>query len=63
VSFQPYDLRHAWAVRAIYSPKIGTSMAAKSMGHSVQVHNSTYQKWFDASGMEALQAELLNAAA
>jgi hypothetical protein len=38
-------------------------MAAKSMGHSVQVHNSTYQKWFDASGMEALQAELLNAAA
>ena len=63
VSFQPYDLRHAWAVRAIYSPKIGASMAAKSMGHSLQIHNSVYQKWFDASGMESLQAELLNAAA
>ena len=47
-------------VRAIYTPKIGASMAAKSMGHSLQVHNSTYQRWFDASGMEALQAELLN---
>ena len=63
VTFQPYDLRHAWAVRAIYSPKISASMAAKSLGHSLQVHNAIYQKWFDASGMEALQAELLNAAA
>ena len=35
-------------------------MAAKSMGHSLQVHNSRYQKWFDGSGMEALQADLLN---
>jgi integrase len=61
VSFQPYDLRHAWAVRAIYSPQINASVAAKSMGHSLQVHNAIYQKWFDASGMEALQAELLNA--
>jgi hypothetical protein len=33
------------------------------MGHSLQVHNQVYQKWFDASGMEALQAELINAAA
>lgn len=63
VDFQPYDLRHAWAVRAIYTPRIGVSMAAKSMGHSVQVHNTTYQRWFDSSGMEALQAELVNAAA
>lgn len=63
VMFQPYDLRHAWAVRAIYSPKISASMAAKSLGHSLQVHNRIYQKWFDASGMEALQIEILNAAA
>ena len=62
VNFQPYDLRHAWAVRAIYTPKIGASMAAKSMGHSLQVHNSNYQKWFDASGMEAVQAQLNPAA-
>jgi integrase len=62
VTFRPYDLRHAWAVRAIYSPKIGPSMAAKSLGHSVQVHSQVYQKWFDASGMEALQAELIDTA-
>jgi integrase len=58
VSFQPYDLRHAWALRAIYAPGIGASMAAKSMGHSLQVHNANYQRWFDASGMEAVQARL-----
>ena len=61
--FHPYDLRHAYAVRTIYSPKIGPSIAAKSMGHTLQVHNHIYQRWFDASGMEVLQAELLNAAA
>jgi integrase len=61
--FTPYDLRHAFAVRTIYSSKIGPSMAAKSMGHSLQVHNRIYHRWFDSSGMEALQAELLNAAA
>jgi len=61
--FKPYDLRHAFAVRTIYCSKISPSIAAKSMGHSLQVHNQVYQKWFDASGMEALQAELLNAAA
>jgi integrase len=62
-TFTPYDLRHAFAVRTIYSSKIGPSMAAKSMGHSLQVHNRIYHRWFDSSGMEALQAELLNAAA
>ena len=61
--FKPYDLRHAFAVRTIYCSKISPSIAAKSMGHSLQVHNQVYQKWFDASGMEALQAELINAAA
>jgi integrase len=56
--FQPYDLRHAWAVRAIHNPKISTSMAAKSMGHSLAVHSSVYQRWFDAHEMEVLQADL-----
>jgi len=46
--FQPYDLRHAWAVRAIHNPKISPSLAAKSMGHSLAVHSSVYQRWFDA---------------
>jgi integrase len=56
--FQPYDLRHAWAVRAIHNPKISPSLAAKSMGHSLAVHSSVYQRWFDAHEMESLQAVL-----
>ncbi len=57
-TFQPYDLRHAWAVRAIHNPRISPSLAAKSMGHSLAVHTSVYQRWFDAHEMESLQAEL-----
>ncbi len=56
--FQPYDLRHAWAVRAIHNPKISPSLAAKSMGHSLAVHGSVYQRWFDAHEMESLQVAL-----
>lgn len=57
-AFQPYDLRHAWAVRAIHNPKISPSLAAKSMGHSLAVHSSVYQRWFDSHEMESLQAVL-----
>jgi hypothetical protein len=28
------------------------------MGHSLAVHSSVYQRWFDAHAMESLQAEL-----
>jgi integrase len=56
--FQPYDLRHAWAVRAIHNPKISPSLAAKSLVHSLAVHSSVYQRWFDAHEMESLQAVL-----
>ncbi|MGB5134014.1 MAG: integrase [Prochlorococcaceae cyanobacterium] len=55
---QPYDLRHAWAVRAIHNPRISPSLAAKSMGHSLAVHSSIYQRWFDAHEMASLQSEL-----
>jgi integrase len=39
--FNSYDLRHAWAVRAI---RFGLTapLAAKQMGHSLQVHTQTY---------------------
>lgn len=60
-SIVPYDLRHAWAVRAIHNPQISPSLAAKSMGHSLAVHSNVYQRWFDAHEMESLQL-VLNAA-
>ena len=61
-SFQAYDLRHAWAVRAIHTPQISPSLAAKSMGHSLAVHSSVYQRWFDAHQMESVQNQLSSVA-
>lgn len=40
-NFCAYDLRHAWAIRAI-SFGLDTSLAAKQMGHSLHVHTQTY---------------------
>ncbi|HEY9648300.1 MAG TPA: hypothetical protein V6C88_18120 [Chroococcidiopsis sp.] len=44
IPFSPYDLRHAWAVRTIHMG-IPDTVAAKMMGHSVEVHNRTYHRW------------------
>ena len=42
--FVPYDLRHAWAVRTV---AFGwpDALSAQQMGHSLTVHNRTYQRW------------------
>jgi integrase len=56
--FLPYDLRHAWAVRAIHNPQISPSLAAKSLGHSLTVHTSLYQRWFDSASMASLVAQM-----
>ena len=58
VPFLPYDLRHAWAVRAIHNPQISPSLAAKSLGHSLTVHTSLYQRWFDSASMASLVAQM-----
>lgn len=44
IPFHPYDLRHAWAVRTI-GFKLPTTLAARMMGHSVEVHERIYQQW------------------
>lgn len=56
--FLPYDLRHAWAVRAIHNPQISPSLAAKSLGHSLMVHTSLYQRWFDSASMASLVEQM-----
>lgn len=56
--FQAYDLRHAWAVRAIHNPQISPSLAAKSLGHSLMVHTALYQRWFDSASMASLVAQM-----
>ncbi len=45
LEFKPYDLRHAWAIRA-HIIGIPIKAAADNLGHSVQVHTQTYQRWF-----------------
>jgi hypothetical protein len=42
---QPYDLRHAWAIRA-HLLGIPIKAAADNLGHSVEIHTQTYQRWF-----------------
>jgi integrase len=42
--FTAYDLRHAWAVRAIAS-ELPVELAAIQMGHSLQVHHRLYLAW------------------
>tara|TARA_R100001163_G_scaffold11802_1_gene10870 strand:- start:1260 stop:2519 length:1260 start_codon:yes stop_codon:yes gene_type:complete len=44
----PYDLRHTWAIRHATDSRcngITDEMAAKAMGHSVEIHRKNYQKW------------------
>jgi len=45
LGFKPYDLRHAWAIRA-HTLGIPIKAAADNLGHSVQVHTQVYQRWF-----------------
>lgn len=42
--FQPYNLRHAWAIRSLEFG-LPVELAAQQMGHSVQVHCDVYHKW------------------
>lgn len=44
VPFQPYDLRHCWAVRTLEFG-LDISLAAQQMGHSVQIHSELYHHW------------------
>ena len=56
--FQAYDLRHAWAIRAIHNRQISPSLAEKSLGHSLMVHSSLYQRWFEPTSMASLVAQM-----
>ena len=45
ISFSPYDLRHACAIRA-HLQGVPIKAAADNLGHSVQMHTKVYQRWF-----------------
>jgi integrase len=48
----PYDLRHAWAIRARETTTWSTTLKAQAMGHSEAIHTSTY-----LAGLTAAQKE------
>jgi len=56
---QLYDLRHAWALRSIRR-NINPSLAAETMGHSLEVHNTTYHRWLSKRDVAAVAASMGN---
>ena len=51
-----YDFRHAWAIRSIR--RNSPTLAAKTMGHSLDVHHRTYHRWLDQNDIAAVAASL-----
>ena len=44
IGFKPYDLRHAYAIRG-HRLRIPIKTMSDYMGHTVQEHTKTYQRW------------------
>jgi integrase len=44
IPFRPYDLRHAWNIRAALDLGLPTAVAAQMAGHSATLNLGTYQK-------------------
>jgi integrase len=57
--FVPYDLRHAWAIRASVVIGLPNSVAADLMGHSVSVHTKTYHRWLSADTNRKVYARMV----
>ncbi|MEO1741281.1 MAG: site-specific integrase [Cyanobacteria bacterium J06629_9] len=57
--FTPYDLRHAWAIRTL---EFGwpDALSAQQMGHSLEVHNRTYQRWITTRHHQRVYDLLMN---
>ncbi|MEO1149319.1 MAG: site-specific integrase, partial [Cyanobacteria bacterium J06638_22] len=57
--FAPYDLRHAWAVRTLL---FGwpVELSARQMGHSVDIHTRTYQRWISRERIQQVYDLLVN---
>jgi len=51
VTIKPYNLRHAYALR-LMTKGVGADLGARLMGHSLQVHQTTYQRWIEADRIQ-----------
>jgi integrase len=59
VPFNPYDLRHAWAVRTVHLG-LPDTVSARMMGHSVAIHNRTYHRWISRRDQQAAVRAVLS---
>jgi integrase len=51
ITTKPYNLRHAYALRLL-DRGVSADLGARLMGHSLQVHQSTYQRWIEADRIQ-----------
>jgi integrase len=51
ITIKPYNLRHAYALR-LMDNSIPPELGARLMGHSLQVHLQTYQRWIEADRIQ-----------
>jgi integrase len=51
VAIKPYNLRHAFALRLL-DKGVSADLGARLMGHSLQVHQSTYQRWIEGDRIQ-----------
>ena len=56
--FQLYDLRHYWGIKSTKSD-LSTANAAKSMGHSLKIHEETYLSTFGEKDAREVAAKKL----
>lgn len=57
--FVPYDLRHAWAIRtSLFGWPV--ELAARQMGHSVDLHVKTYHRWINREHQQQVYELLVN---
>jgi integrase len=59
VPFNPYTLRHCWAVRSLQFG-LDISLAAAQMGHAVRVHSETYHHWISKEVHQSAMQIVLN---
>ncbi len=59
--FDPYDLRHAYAIRASIVFNLPVASAAAWMGHSPSVYLRTYQRWISVKEHESLFNRIIEA--
>ena len=52
------NVRHSWCIRSIFDPKFSDGQAARSAGHALALHTSTYANAIEKRDMEE-QAKLL----